>query len=91
MKIKIQVSRYLTKYFNKTGELEVDLINNATVRDLLIALNDQYEVEIVKNIKSEVELRRYFIIAIDGTFARLSDQIYDDGKVIKLIPPISGG
>lgn len=91
MKTTIQVNRYLTKYFNYTGELKLELEENATVRDLLSALKDQFEVEIIKNIASETELRRYFIVVIDGKFAMLNDQITGDEKEIKLIPPISGG
>lgn len=91
MKTTIQINRYLTKYFNNTGELILELEENATVKDLLSALKTQFEVEIIKNIASEVELRRYFIVVIDGKFAMLNDQITGDEKEIKLIPPISGG
>lgn len=91
MKVKIHVNRYLTKFFNQTGDLEVDVENDATVEDLLFALRDQHGVEVLKNVTSEVELRRYFIVVINGKFALYTDPICEEEKEIKLIPPISGG
>ena len=91
MKIKVEVNRYLTKFFNEIGELEVDVKNEATVRDLLIVLKNQHEAQIPSDISTEVELRRYFIVVINGKFASLSDNITEGNKKIKLIPPISGG
>ena len=74
-----------------TGEISVSLDERATVYDLLKALEQQHGVTVVKELNSDVELRRYFIVAIDGKFAKLTDSV--DGRVqkIKLIPPISGG
>ena len=91
MKTRIQVNRYLTKYFRQTGTLEVDLKDDATVEDLLAALKEQYGVEILKKVTSVVELRRYFIVVVNGKLAMLNDRITGSEKEIKLIPPISGG
>lgn len=91
MKVTVHVNHYLKKYFNKTGEIEIELEVGSTVGDLIFAIYEQYGVELLKNIKDEVQLRRYCIVVIDKRFSFLSDTISGRENEIKLIPPISGG
>lgn len=91
MIVKVHVNRFLTKYFRRTGEFSVVLEEGSTVSDLLLTFQKQQGVEVLKKVTSDVELRRYCIIVIDGRFARLSDIITKDVNQIKIIPPISGG
>lgn len=91
MIVDIQVHRYLCKYFRQTGEIRVILNDDATVKDLLKALEQQHGLGMVKELISDVELRRYFIVAIDGKLAKMDERIGINAREIKLIPPISGG
>ncbi|MBR0597858.1 MoaD/ThiS family protein [Sinanaerobacter chloroacetimidivorans] len=91
MKIKINVSRFLNKYFTSTGDLELVVKEDAAVKDLLIALQEQYGVEILGKVKNDVQLRKYCLVIIDGRISLLNERVTGKERQIKLVPPISGG
>lgn len=91
MEVIVQVHKSLKKYFNLTGDIKLNLRDNSTVTDLLKVIETELHVKIFNGITSEVELRRNFIVTINGRLAYLSDKIEAETKNIKILPPISGG
>ena len=88
--IEVIVSSALKNYFQKTGSLYLELEAGANVKNLLDILRVDYKMHFLENVGNVVELRRHFIIILDGRFALLDDIIHE-GSIVKIVPPICGG
>lgn len=88
--IEVIVSSALKNYFKETGSLHFELEAGDSVNNLLDILRVDYKMYFLENVQTVVELRRHFIVILDGRFALLDDIINND-SIIKIVPPISGG
>ncbi|MEM4446439.1 MAG: ubiquitin-like small modifier protein 1 [Candidatus Jordarchaeales archaeon] len=94
MKVRVKVFARLREIL-KNREVEVELSEGATIKDLLLMLIKTYGRELEDYLFSENgNLREHFVIYINGIGMNEAGGVgrtLKDGDVIAILPPISGG
>lgn len=94
MKIKVKVFARLREIL-RNREVEVEVGEGATIRDLLLTLVKIYGKELEEYLFSENgNLREHFVIYVNGVGVDEVggvERALKEGDVVAILPPISGG